>query len=127
MSPPPPALEPKAKRTYTTPEELERYQDLVDKIFVRKGGKDHTKYKPVTVYPEFSSVTAEDRVDIFDSNGEKIGEGYQYLVRLNIENFIEEPITVAGKRIAQRKAIGSFNCYASEFLEKFSMVEGAKT
>ena len=114
------AVQPKAKRTYTTPEELERYQGMIDKVFKRNTGKDHTYYRPVVIYPQFTSVTAEDLVDVEDDNGEKI-QAYQYVVRFNVENYVEEVIATSGKRIVQKKPVGSFNVDAEEFLLKFSL------
>lgn len=119
---------PHAQRQYTTSTELEEYQDLVDKVFVRRPPtKDKTLFRVVHMFPQFKQATGEDQVNITDPiTGEiKYGDddkpitGYNYLVQLSIENFTEEIQGKGDKRTKTKIVIGTFNQLARDFVDKF--------
>ena len=138
---PPPAPPVKKNRPYydderfkpwTTPKELEEYDDIVDKVFHRKPGqgkaRDNDYYRVLNIFPEYTKSTGEDLVDQFDANGEFIEQGFNYVVRVAVESYREEPMPAqsirGGSEIGKSKPVnkiitGSMTLFAREFLEKF--------
>src|SRR5438105_1218586 len=109
---------------YTTAEELDKYQDMVDKVFKRKEKssreKENTLHRVIAIMPEYTDVTGDDKVNVYNLvTGEQKGEGYNYIVRVSVESYQEERVREASTRNTRKIPLGSFTCTAREFCEKF--------
>src|SRR5690242_14552576 len=83
----------KPQAAYTTDDQLEEFNDAMEKEYrrrdVRGRPKDTAVYRPIAIFPMHTAEhpTGTDKVDITNPDGEKICEGYWYTPKYVVEMY----------------------------------------
>ncbi len=107
---------------YTTPEQLESYQDLMDpeRRWVRKTSGDKTLHRVAHMIPQFTGATGEDFVGHPKHPGDESKTAQHCFWRCSVERFEEKAIDKKGGKV--RNALGSFLMDADKFMAEFVKV-----